>query len=244
MIKTVILDDDPNAIKAIQASLISFPQIEIVATAYDSSQLFNILKEKSVDLVFLDIEVKEEHGFIIAETLKQQFPQVAYIFLTGYASYAIDGYDFNPAGFLTKPINKLKLQKVIERFEQSLTQKVDTVGNPKLMFETKKGTLMVSVVDIIYIERRNRKNYLITTTEEIAIVNYTIRELAEMLEPYHFYLCHQSYIVPLKRIQSIKEEGRQLYYLEVLGTSQRIPLSRNKYQECKNKISLFAARKL
>ena len=112
-IKALILDDDENSRKAAFAELSAFADIEIVGQFSHSVELFDYLENHFAQLLFLDIELDEEMGFTVARRLRLEYPDILIVFLTGHATYAIDGYDFQPVNFLTKPINKLKLEQTI-----------------------------------------------------------------------------------------------------------------------------------
>lgn len=230
-IKTVILDDDVNSQKAAVVALKVYDEIEVVGKMTTSLELFDFLRNYSVDLLFLDIELKDEFGFLVAEKIKQHYPSILMVFFTGHASYAIDGYDFQPVSFLTKPINQAKLDKTIDNVKAILGKNMQRKKSVQLMFKCIKGYQLIKVQDICYVEHRNRKNFIITIHGEQRIANYTVKELEKMLEPYGFYCCHQSFLVPIDKIISINQKERQLYVLTLENTNIEIPISRNKYED-------------
>lgn len=238
-IQTVIVDDEKDSRRAILAALRQYPEIEVIGEAENANELITILQNQQVDFAFLDIELAEESGFDVAEYLRKNYPEIVFAFLTGHASYAVDGYEFGAASFFTKPINYVKFDRSIQRIKKQILEKKQGnepkkhSENAKLMLRCGTGYEIVSVEDIIYIERRCRKNYVVTGEGEKRIYSYSIKDLVAMLEPYHFYCSHQSYIVPLNRIEAIRDEEKQLYYLKLRGSDKKIPLSRTKYEECR-----------
>jgi len=232
MIRTVILDDDMNSQKAAMAALRTYNDIEIVANFKKSKELFAYLQNEVIDLLFLDIELDQELGLEVAKKIKDFYPHILIIFFTGHASYAIDGYDFQPISFLTKPINPIKLERAIENVRNTLNhhQKRRSI---QLMFKTMKSHIIINIQDIYYVEHKNRKNFLVTVQGEQRIANYTVKELEKMLEPYGFYCCHQSFIVALNKVQSVNEIERQLYVVRLKDIDEDIPISRHKYKELK-----------
>lgn len=236
MIRTVILDDDINSHKAAKAALRKYDDIDVIQCFQKSLDLFDFLKNEAVDLLFLDIELEDEFGLDVAKKIRKQYPHSLIVFFTGHASYAIDGYDFQPVSFLTKPINHEKLEKTIENVRERLAQNQKKRESIQLMFKCMKGYQMIRVKEIYYIEHRNRKNYLITKDHEQRIANYTVKELEKMLEPYGFFCCHQSFIVALDKIKRINEVERQVYTLTLQDKEEVIPISRNKYEELREKL--------
>ncbi|MCH5317498.1 MAG: response regulator transcription factor [Eubacterium sp.] len=229
-IRTIILDDEPNSRLAAGTALVDYPEIELVGGFSHSNELFDFLKNDSAQLLFLDIELNRETGFNVAQRLRDEYPDVMIVFLTGHSSYAIDGYDFQPINFLTKPINGVKLSQTIDEVKKRLRQSGGQRG-AKLMFRLQQGFRILDVRDICYIERLKRKNYLHTASETLCITGYTMHELEQMLEEYGFFLCHQSFIVSLYRAQTVRDVGRQLYEVLLRDCAVPVPVSRLHYDE-------------
>jgi DNA-binding LytR/AlgR family response regulator len=228
MIRTVLLDDDINSCAAAKAALALYEDVKVLDEFQNSSDFFDFLKLHSIDLVFLDIELHNEMGFDIARQLRVKFPSILIIFLTGHSTYAVDSFDFQPLYFLTKPISSDKMNIAMELVHSRMGQDEETSGS-KIMFKGAGGYCVADVNDICYIERLNRKNFLVMETEEIQIAYYTMNELMDMLEDHGFFLCYQSYIISLNRLEWIGDEGHQMYYVKLRGRKEKIPVSRNYY---------------
>ncbi len=231
--KTWILDDDINSIAAIKAALSSYPQIEIVHTFTSGKEFKEQLQQQECEVLFLDIELDNEHGFEIARYLEENYQQVRLVFVTGYSSYAIDGYDFHPVSFLTKPLDSKKVEKCVQLLEKSFQNNNDDYLKAKIAFKTMNSFLMFKVSDILYVERNNRKNYVVTTRGTNRIGNYTIKNLEIMLEKYGFYCCHQSFVINVNRIKAIEVCGIAVYEAVMDYQDLKVPVSRNHYDELK-----------
>ena len=229
-IRTIILDDDPNSRLAAQTALEEFSEIELAGSFSHSGALFDFLEKDSAQLLFLDIELDGETGFAAARRLRAEYPEIMIVFLTGHSSYAIDGYDFQPVNFLTKPINAAKLKQTVEQVKSRIGQSGGQ-RSAKLMFRLQQGYRILDVRDICYIERLKRKNYLHTADETLCIAGYTMHELEQMLDEYGFFLCHQSFIISLYRAQTVRDVRRQLYEVLLKGCEEPIPVSRHHYEE-------------
>ena len=227
-IRTLILDDDPNSRLAACTALAEHPEIEIAGSFSNIKELFDYLEKDSAQLIFLDIELNGETGFTAARRLRSEYPDIMFVFLTGHSSYAIDGYDFQPINFLTKPINALKLEQAVNEVKNRLG-KLSGQRSAKLMFRLQQGYRILDVRDICYIERLKRKNYLHTANETLCIAGYTMHELEQMLEEHGFFLCHQSFIVSLYRTQTVRDVGRQLYEVLLRDCNVPVPVSRLHY---------------
>lgn len=163
-IRTIILDDDANSRLAAVTALSAYPQLSIERQFKTGKELFSFLENNQADLLFLDIELNCETGFEIARKLRLEKPEIMIVFLTGHSSYAIDGYDFQPVNFLTKPINPAKLRQTIDEVQSRMSRRTESKSqsSAKLMFHLSHGYRIIDVKDICYIERLSRKNYLYT----------------------------------------------------------------------------------
>lgn len=228
-IVTLILDDDENSRLAAQSALGEFADVKLAGSFSKSAQLLEYLAGHTAHLLILDIELDQETGFSVARQLRRDYPELLIVFLTGHSSYAIGGYDYQPVNFLTKPINPRKLtltmEEVRRRLERSRGQQP-----ARLMFRLPQGYRVLDVRDICYIERRNRKNYLYTQDEELPIGTYSMVELEEMLCDHGFYLCHQSFLISLYRIEALHDTGQQLYEVRLQGSRDPIPVARGRYR--------------
>lgn len=228
-IRTLLLDDDDNSRLAAEMALSQIPDVEVAGSFSTSAQLMDFLTEHTAHLLLLDIELDNETGFSIARMLRQEQPELMVAFLTGHSSYAIDGYDFHPVNFLTKPINPRKLAETIAEVRSRLERRWNQRPG-KLMFQVYQGYRVFDVRDICYVERRNRKCYLCTETEELQIGQYTMAELEEMFCEHDFFLCHQSFLISLYRVQSLRAIGQRVYEARLRGTDTTVPVARGRYK--------------
>lgn len=237
IIKTVIVDDEKTARDATVSALSNFERIKVVADVENISELMAVLKENKVDLAFLDIEMPDNTGFELAKYINTHYPTILIIFLTGHAGFAQDCYDFEPIDFLTKPINILRLERAIQRVEKTLSKKFgDNSANKqtKIGINFEGGYQIINIDNIRYIEKRGRKVILLTEKEEL-VSKYSLGQLELMLKNHDFFRCHQSFIIPLFNIKSVQNNmfGKS-YFIELRGSKENIPLSRNKYAELKD----------
>ena len=242
-IRTLILDDDANSRLAARTALAQYEDVELAAEFADSRGLLGYLAKNTAQLLFLDIELKDEFGFSVAETLRRDYPELLIVFLTGHSSYAIDGYGVEPVNFLTKPINPAKLEQTIRQVRQRLAPSGQQ-RSAQLMFRLHTGYHVIDVRDILYIERQDRKNILHTVDGEFRMGVYSMHELEEMLAPYGFFLCHQSFLLSLYRVQILRDAGRQLYEAVLRDAKMPVPVSRNRYDAMKQALEALHIRVL
>ena len=234
-IRVLILDDDPNSHRAACQALRQYPDMEIRGRFASAVELNDYLAEQDADVLFLDIEIGEDFGFSVARELRKTHPELMIVFLTGHSSYAVDGDEFQPVNFLTKPIHPAKLEQTVEEIRRRM-QNSGAQRKAQLMFRLPQGYRILDVRSICCIERRERKNFLCLENETLQISGYTMRELEQMLSSHGFFLCHQSFLINLYRITGLHDAGRQLYEATVRGCKTPVPVSRNHYEGLRSQL--------
>ncbi|WP_432355507.1 LytR/AlgR family response regulator transcription factor [Sporosarcina sp. A2] len=230
-IRTMIVDDDQQAIDLLITDLTSFPFISLVHTVNSGKAALDFLRNEKIDLLFLDIEIGDITGLELAGHIQSVYPHIAIIFVTGHAGFALDGYDYRPLDFLIKPINFFRLEKamrVVESYFQDTAR--TTIPDHKIGMKVTGGIRIVTVSDILFIEKSGRKTSIVTTNDSF-LSGDSMKEIESMFEMYGFYRAHQSFIVPLHHIVSIQSDPSARSHTIELSNGQQIPLSRNKYSE-------------
>lgn len=217
-IKCIITDDEPIARKGLQGYIEKIDFLQLVGVCEDAIQLNSLLKQQSVDLLFLDIEMPYVTGIDFLKNTPQA-PKV--IFTTAYEQYAIKGYELDVLDYLLKPIS-------FERFLKAANKAYDYFAGSSskeasyLFIKTDNKLEKVNLEELLFVEAM--ENYVaLYTTDKKLITHSTLKALQEKLPPSQFIQPHKSYLVNIQRIQSI--EGNILH----IGGKYQIPIS--KYQK-------------
>ena len=214
MIKALLLDDEPLALRQLQLYAEKTPFMEVVAACTSAS----IAKEfiSSVDVLFIDINMPDITGLDFVRSLEQP-PLV--VFTTAYAEYALEGFRVHAAGYLLKPFSLAEFQEVAMKVNEQveLRRKADAAARPVkdvLSFKTDHKTVLVEMDRIRYIESMSEylKIYLDGEAAPLVVL-YSLKRLVEQLPAHRFMRVHRSYIVALSRIREasavnvVLEEG-------------------------------------
>lgn len=247
-IKTIVVDDDHTSGAATMAILRKYPALDVTEYIDNSPELMSRLPSLDVELLVLDIEMPYNNGMNVASIVKKKYPKIEIIFCTGHAYFAADCYDFEPVDFVTKPINEARIKRAIERAQKKLRNTAkelveDKKPEPKakkIGINAEGGYKIIDVGSILYIEKKARKIYIHTNNGKSFVAKYNLTQLEEILMPHDFFRCHQSFIVPIKKIRYVKNnEFGKTYSIMLKECYEEIPLSRSKHAEIKEKLEAY-----
>lgn len=225
-IKCIIVDDEPLAIEVIDSHIKKFDDIEVVERCNNAIKAFEILQQKQIDLIFLDIQMPKITGIDFLKTLKNP-PKV--IITTAYRDYAIESYELDVIDYLLKPISFERFFKAIQKFYQiSNNQKQETVSpilenktdtEEYLYVRADKKMQKIFLKDILYIE--SLKDYIkIFCAEKTIITKQPISSFEEKLPEDQFLRIHRSFIVSMPKIEAFSSHTIEI-------KSKELPIGRS-----------------
>nr|WP_084407013.1 LytTR family DNA-binding domain-containing protein [Pedobacter panaciterrae] len=200
--KCIIVDDEPAAHYVLVNYISQNPQLELTHQCYNAIETLNILRNNTVDLMFLDIDMPEISGLELLQTLKT-IPRT--ILTTAYSEFALESYEYGVIDYLLKPIYYPRFVKSIERFLA-----LDLVEKPKTTDSTislKVDGIVIELApeDILYAQSYG--NYVkIFTSDKSHLASITTNQLESLLPHDHFVRVHKSYIVAIKRIVKVERD--------------------------------------
>lgn len=249
--KVLIIEDEELGVERLTKHLNAIdPAIEIVGTTgsiTDSVQWLN--KNPHPDIVLMDIELSDGQSFAIFNEVDIKS---TVIFTTSYDEFALKAFKVNSIDYLLKPIKREDLKNSLDKFYQlkqqytpsPLVQIESLLSELKLQqkktyrnrFLVKQGQRLVSIetTDIAYFYAEGRLCFFKTWSKAKYIVDYTLDELEEMLDPQEFYRANRGFIVQVKSIAQINTHfnGKLLLELEP-PTEKEVVISREKAAEFK-----------
>lgn len=140
MIKVAIIDDEQLAVDNLSYILSDFKDIEVIGRFTDSVHLLEFLKENTIDLIFMDIEMPEVSGLELAEKINSLYGNIEVVFATAYNQYAIKAFEVSAIDYILKPLSKARIEKTIENIRKRIVYKVDrTMEAPKVFIKCLGG---------------------------------------------------------------------------------------------------------
>jgi two-component system LytT family response regulator len=205
-ISCIITDDEPFARKGLQGYVEKISFLDLKGTCEDALQLSNLLQQRPVDLLFLDIQMPHITGVEFLRAIRKP-PKV--IFTTAYPQYAIEGFELDVMDYLLKPISYERFLKAAWKAKDyfSLKEQPDRIA-PYLFVKSNGRLEKITFTDILFIE--GMENYVAIHLENKKIITHTtIKSLLEKLSAKQFIQTHKSYIVAINKVDTI--EGNMLH---------------------------------
>jgi len=223
-IKCLIIDDEPLAAALIEAHVTQMPNLEVVAICINALEGFEILKNQSIDLIFLDIQMPLLTGIEFLKSLSNP-PKV--IFTTAYREYAIESYELEVVDYLLKPISFDRFFKAINKFFKTIETVAPVnaiIGSQKttgfIYVNSNKKQHKVSFSEILYVE--SIKDYIrIHLCDKTIVTKDKISEFEHKL-PANLLRTHRSYIVNADKITAYTVHDIEIGNIEIpIGISYK-----------------------
>lgn len=227
MIRAIIVDDEPLAQEIIETYVQKMPNMELVAICNHALEANEVLKNETVDLMFLDIQMPQLSGIDFLKTLANP-PFV--IFTTAHADYAVQGFELDAVDYLLKPISFERFLKAVNKVSDKLSNRkqepessIVEFGEGFFFVKADKKLVKINFEDILYIE--GLKDYVIIRMEVGRVITLqTMKSLEDKLPVSKFKRVHRSYIVNIKKISAIL--GNMVEIMEG-GKVKQLPIGKN-----------------
>lgn len=227
MINIAICDDEKVMLKRIKELVSDFfcsKNMEIRIFMFSSGkELLN--SDKDIDILFLDIQMKQLDGIETAKRMRNKCYNGFLIFITVLKELVFQSFEVQPFDYLLKPIEYDNFKSTMERLMLSLKNS----DKEKLLIQRGNESSIISFGEIIYCEIIDRKIYLHLRSSDVIDYYDRIENLETKLDS-RFFRCHRSYLLNMQYLISYKNG---VAYME--GNHQ-IPVSRLRSKEFSNVI--------
>ena len=170
------------------------------------------------DLIFLDIQLSDGLSFEIFESIDIQS---AVIFTTAYDEYALRAFKLNSIDYLLKPIDEEDLEIAVNKFKarnssvsnlsldfelikKMLINPIDRVFKKRFTIKVGQQLKMITIDEIECFYSENKGTYLHTFDNRNYLLDVTLEQLENELDPQNFYRVSRKFIIPMKAIKEIQ----------------------------------------
>jgi DNA-binding LytR/AlgR family response regulator len=203
-INYIIIDDEPIAHKIIENFASDLPSLNLTGNCYNAVEAFDVLNQKPIDLIFLDIDMPRLKGFEFLRTLNHR-PEV--IVVSAHKEYALEGYELSISDYLLKPFRFERFLKAVQKVTEKLSSQSNTkqaeLNDSFIIIKDEKKHHQVEHDDIIYIEASGNYSLVYLKNDRI-LSQMKISDFETILPAKKFVRTHRSFIVAVKQVKLYK----------------------------------------
>lgn len=208
MVRIAVCDDNELQRELLQDTLGDYIQQRGLAVSIESFSdggelLSHVQKSGFFDLYILDLIMPGVNGMEVASTLRMLHDEGIIIFLTSTVDYALASYDVNAFHYLLKPLDRMKLNTVLDRAMAQL----EKAEEQSILVRTREGETRILLKDLQYVNLNNRAlHYHMLRGNDVdgLVIRVPFREaVAPILRDSRFVLCGISMVVNLTCIDQM-----------------------------------------
>jgi len=204
MFKTLVVDDNKVSCLMLQEMLKKIDSIEVVGLFNSAMEARNYIKNNSIDILFLDIEMPGMTGMELLRTLPEK-PLT--VLVSAKKEYAIEAFELNVVDFLVKPISLSRVMLAVEKSIELLRMKdvkLKHVENDYFFIRDNKAIRKILLSDILWIEAKGDYVKIITTNSNY-IIHSTLKNIEDTLPSQFAIRIHRGYLISIEKLEYIEE---------------------------------------
>ena len=234
----IIAEDEPPLRRELRDALASlWPGLEIVAEVETGSQAIDALETHRPRVLFLDIQMPGLTGLEVARVASGRCHVV---FVTAYDRYAVPAFDAGAVDYVLKPFEPERLALAITRVRERLqSAPPDLAKLLTAVAERSRPTQahlrwitiaqgrtvrLIAVEDVLYFQADN-KYTLAVTGQSQSLLNKTIKELLDELDPHVFVQIHRGTLVNINAIEAVHRDLRGRLAVELKRRKEKLSVS-------------------
>jgi two-component system, LytTR family, response regulator len=259
-LRAYLVDDEPLALERLTRLLASHDDIEIAGSATDPAQALSFLsgaEGRSVDVLFLDIQMPGMTGFELLARLAEQ-PFV--IFTTAYDEYALRAFEVNSIDYLLKPVEAEQLERAVAKLErlrpvarpawqqsQELPQLLRELASSlrgehqyprRIASRVGERISFLDLDAVTHFQALDKLTYAIAEGRQHS-VDQTIADLERRLDPARFLRIHRAILVNIDWIHEVNSwfAGKVVLTLKDARHTQ-LPVARDRVRILKSRLGI------
>ncbi len=208
MIRCLIVDDEPLAVKLLKDYVGKVPDLELVMAGSDVFTALQLAQQGDVDLVFLDIQMPELTGIQFMKILNGR---AKVVLTTAYEEYALQAFDHDVVDYLLKPFSPERFLIAVNKAKDRLqaTAPVTAPSVPAsadhIFVKSEYRIIRIDLKDIYYFE--SLRDYVaIHHSGGKTLTLQSLRSFEEELDSQLFLRIHKSYIIAVNKIDAIERK--------------------------------------
>lgn len=246
MITALLVDDEPKAIDRLASLLESFESVDVVGSAGTVDDAERFLAGRSVDVVFLDINMPGRLGIDLVARVP---PRTKIVFVTAHEDYAIEAFREGAVDYILKPVDRSRLAITLDRLDAVLEPpavtddsaergdeddwgddageaSADTADAVTLSGRRGRSVDVVPYTDIVWVEAVKNYSRVQARGRRPRLIRRTMAEWEQLLPKVSFQRISRSLLVQLPAIKSTQWQSRDQTLLLFADVKDPLPIGR------------------
>lgn len=230
MIRCILVDDEASAIENLERTLQWYCEddVQVMGNANNLTDAQSLIKDLQPDLIFLDVDLGKENGFMLFEKIRKMASKIFVIFTTGHSEYAITAFRQEAFDYLLKPVDPSDLQSAIARLKVKLSaspsSKETVADNTTLSLPMQDQIYVCKIGEIVRCESESNYTRFYLQDGSKLLVSKNLGSFEEKLLPHRFFRPHKSHLINLAYLKSyVRTEGGFI----LMKDESQVPLARN-----------------
>lgn len=232
MINCIIVDDEPLAIQLLESHISKIETLKLLGTAKSAIEAYQLLQEKSIDLMFLDIQMPDLNGIDFLKSLNKK-PKT--IFTTAYREFAIEGFELEAVDYILKPITFERFFKSVDRVLRNVS--TEKTAEEFILLKSEGLQRKILLNEIIYFEGNGNDVKVVLKGSLHIVAKNKISELNDVLSEKGFIRVHRSFLINSLYVTAFNND-------EVLLEKSSIPVGRSYKREFDDFIIHFSKKRI
>jgi len=235
LIKTILIDDDEEALILLETYLKLLPDIELIGKASSGEDGLKLISENLPALVFLDIDMPDISGVEIARIIKERNYKIQIVFTTAFNKYAYDVIVTEPLAYMVKPFGPEELESVVSKFRQKQNKEEDDRKfeiliqsqkiSGKFKFPTRNGVVILHVDEIALIRANGNSCIFYLGDGSTETVNCSLNKVTMLFANLNVHRIGRSTAINMRYLRRV-DRTNQTCTISVKGSNYEEPLSR------------------
>jgi DNA-binding LytR/AlgR family response regulator len=212
-LRALVVDDEEPAVEELRFRLVELGEPgDRVDTATSAREALRLLRERSYDVIFLDIQMPGLSGLEVAQVVGDEGPAI--VFVTAYEEHAVVAFELGAADYLVKPVQAGRLGRTLARLRSPSDQPAQAAPPlERLPVESAGRTILLDTGEIRFAEAQGDVVY-VRARDRAYPTRYSLGELERRLPQPPFLRVHRAFIVNLRNVVEIRPYFNGTYLLK------------------------------
>lgn len=215
-VNALIVEDDKESRDLLHLYLKQHGGFSEIIEAYSAEDALFKLMETSPDIVFLDIQLPGKSGIDFLGLLSKQPIKTHFVIVSSSRNFAVDAIKFDVFDYLLKPVSKVELFNIIDRFRLKIITNPETKlkdvlkgldDGVKIKFNSRNSYIIVEPKDIVYCQADGSYTDIYLSNGKKELASTYLAKVEEVLLRFNFTRISRSTLINVKWLRSVNRNN-------------------------------------